>query len=370
MLRAPVGDNGGVTVPDPRVSPRRAARAAAEAERAASEAAAVEPVARARHARRRARRVRRLLVTVAGAVLMIACVATLATALNGREATAPDAAAGATITTAPSTDETIAAEVVPMPADGLPAPTMSVQAAGSALCDDPAFSAALGSGDDSAAVAAAGGGEAFRTAVATGTAPCVSLADPARTWVVVNKLRPYDPIDHRPADLVMPDVRNLEESALRAEAAAALAAMVRAAADAGAGEIASASAFRSYQTQSSTYAGHVADRGVDGADLVSARPGYSEHQSGLGVDVVPCDGSCATIDDVAGSSQGDWIVEHAWEHGWIVRYEEGRTDVTGYVPEPWHLRYIGVELARAYHEGGWTTLEEFFGLPPAPDYAG
>jgi D-alanyl-D-alanine carboxypeptidase len=145
---------------------------------------------------------------------------------------------------------------------------------------------------------------------------------------------------------------------------------VQAAADAGAGELALESGDRSYATQSATYAGHVADRGVEGADLVSARPGFSEHQSGLTVDVVPCDeASCATIDDLAASPQGAWIAEHAWEHGWIVRYTEGRTDVTGYAPEPWHLRYIGVDLARAYHEGGWTTLEEFFGLPAAPGYA-
>lgn len=59
---------------------------------------------------------------------------------------------------------------------------------------------------------------------------------------------------------------------------------------------------------------------------------------------------------------------HAWEYGFITRYTEGRTDVTGYEPEAWHLRYIGPELAKAYHDGGYTTLEEFFGLPPAPTY--
>src|SRR3546814_4578671 len=142
---------------------------------------------------------------------------------------------------------------------------------------------------------------------------------------------------------------------LRQDAGGALTALVRAGADAGVGEIALESAYRAYTTRESTYAGHVADRGVEGADLVSARPGFSEHQSGLAVDVVPCDeGSCATIDDLAGSSQGAWIAEHAWEHGWIVRYTVGRTDVTGYAPEPWPLRYIGIDLARAYHDGGWT----------------
>jgi D-alanyl-D-alanine carboxypeptidase len=54
----------------------------------------------------------------------------------------------------------------------------------------------------------------------------------------------------------------------------------------------------------------------------------------------------------------------------VVRYLEGQTAVTGYQPEPWHLRYIGPQLARAYHDGGFLTLEEFFGLPGAPDYAG
>ena len=61
---------------------------------------------------------------------------------------------------------------------------------------------------------------------------------------------------------------------------------------------------------------------------------------------------------------------HAWEFGWIIRYEDGYTPVTGYSPEPWHLRYIGPELAAAYHDGGWHTLEEFFGLAAAPGYLG
>ena len=72
----------------------------------------------------------------------------------------------------------------------------------------------------------------------------------------------------------------------------------------------------------------------------------------------------------AATAQGAWILDHAWEHGWIVRHVAGATGVTGYSPEPWHLRYIGPELSRAYHDGGWTSLEEFFGLDPAPGYVG
>lgn len=300
------------------------------------------------------------LVLFAGATVATAAALT-APALPG-EAASPQA----------TPRETVQAHILAIPPEGLPTPEMAAgTTGGGTLCDEPALVAALAAGDDAATIAATGGPEAFRAAVAAGTAPCIRLDDPARVWVVVNKQRPSAPIDAVPAPLVQAEgVRSLVGSDLRQDAAGALTSLVRAAADAGVGEIALESAYRSYTTQESTYAGHVADRGVEGADLVSARPGFSEHQSGLAVDVVPCDeGSCATIDDLAGSPQGAWIAEHAWEHGWIVRYTEGRTDVTGYAPEPWHLRYIGVDLARAYHEGGWTTLEEFFGLPAAPGYA-
>ena len=257
--------------------------------------------------------------------------------------------------------------------EALPVPSLTTAPSPSAagLCGDAAFTAALASRDDPAAVAAAGGGEAFRAAVASGAAPCVALDDPQRIWTVVDKLRPYGQIDYEPAPLEVPaGVRNIPGGALRPAAAAAVTDLVHAAADAGVGEIGIDSAYRSYRTQQSTYAGHVASKGQAGADAVSARPGYSEHQSGLAVDLMACDGrGCSAIEGFGPTEQGRWVAEHAWEHGFIVRYEEGYTPVTGYSPEPWHLRYIGDDLARAYHEGGWHTLEDFFGLPPAPDYA-
>ncbi|MDQ1123608.1 M15 family metallopeptidase [Microbacterium trichothecenolyticum] len=308
---------------------------------------------------------RRRLAALAGVALVaVVCASAIATASSGAR---HDTAASATVA-----DNSVVAPVSGPPAvpdEGLPVPQQAAVAASATPCDDPAFTSALASGDDAAAISAAGGGNAFRAAVASGVAPCVSLSDPHREWVVVNKQRPYDPVDYRPDDLVMPDgVRALEQSAVRAPAATALSAMVRAASDAGAGEIGYLSAFRSYTTQQSTYAGRVAVGGVEAADRESARAGYSEHQSGLAVDIVPCDGSCATLDDVAASSQGAWVRDHAWEYGFITRYVEGRESVSGYEPEAWHLRYIGPELARAYHEGAYTTLEEFFGLPAAPTY--
>ncbi|GAA1978242.1 hypothetical protein GCM10009777_09230 [Microbacterium pumilum] len=260
----------------------------------------------------------------------------------------------------------------PLPSvEALPVPKVAQTLATENICTLPEVGDALAAGDDEGVISAAGGGEGFRAAVVSGNAPCLSLADPARIWVVVNKMRPYEPLQYRPDVLVMPDnVRNIEEGTLRPDAASALTGMAAAASQAGAGEIAIESGFRSYTTQRSSYGSQVSDRGVAGADLVSARPGYSEHQSGITADIVACNGGCGTLDDLATSPQGAWIAAHAWEYGWVVRYEDGHTDTTGYLAEPWHLRYIGPQLAQAYHDGGWHTLEEFFGLPPAPGYPG
>jgi D-alanyl-D-alanine carboxypeptidase len=374
---------GRVTSFDPELSPRRAARA--EAERRATGTIAVasspddiaEPPAsrrlhgeiaaspasrpRLRPARWSAqpRIVRRRVAALAlGATVVAAGVVAVSAAVGSASTPVAAPEAAAAIAGPPA-----------VPAEGLPVPVIAEAPAPQSPCDDAAVTSALASGNDGATIAAVGGGEAFRSAVASGIAPCISLSDPNRQWVVVNKKRPFDPVDYWPGDIVMPDgVRALKESGLRQQAADALSSLVGAAKDAGAGEIGYLSAFRSYSNQQSTYAGRVAVGGVEAADRESARAGYSEHQSGLTVDIVPCNRSCGTLDDVAGSSQGAWVRDHAWEYGYITRYVEGRSDVTGYEPEAWHLRYIGPELAKAYHDGGYTTLEEFFGLPAAPTY--
>ena len=362
---------------DPELSPRRAARA--EAERRATEALEVVSVPEAAAISRRRQReaaasraggfgamwasqprvVRRRAAALAlGVVVMVAVAISVGVAAGS--ASGPEAA--------PQAAGAFAGPPA-VPAEGLPVPVIVEAPAPASPCDDPAVASAAASGDDGATIAAIGGAEAFRSAVASGIAPCISLSDPDRQWVVVNKKRPFEPADYRPGDIVMPDgVRALKESGLRRAAADALTRLVSAAEDAGAGEIGYLSAFRSYSNQQSTYEGRVAVGGVEAADRESARAGFSEHQSGLAVDIVPCNRSCGTLDDVAASSQGAWVRDHAWEYGFITRYDVGRIDVTGYEPEAWHLRYIGPELAKAYHDGGFTTLEEFFGLPAAPTY--
>jgi len=238
------------------------------------------------------------------------------------------------------------------------------------VCERQSVIAALQAGDDEAAIAAMGGGEAMRQAVVAGDAPCVDLRDPARVWMVVDKTRPYVPIDFQPASLArVRGIRVFNAGILRTDAGAAMTRMFAAASKEGAGRLAITSGFRSYGDQARQYRSQIATKGRSSADEVSARPGYSEHQSGLAADVVACgSGGCSSIEHFGSTKQGGWVAANSWRYGFVVRYEKGRTKVTGYSPEPWHIRYVGPALAKAYHDGGFHTLEEFWGLPAAPGY--
>lgn len=260
----------------------------------------------------------------------------------------------------------------PMPAKAstLPVPEQSAVPATTSICDLPTMTDALASGTTSEVADAAGGAEQLRTALASGEHGCLSLNDPNKPWFVVNKLRPFENPEWEPTDVVVPATFSQVGSGLRAEPAAAFDAMAAASVAEGGGSIALNSGFRSFSTQVASYDSQVEAAGQTEADHASARPGHSEHQTGLTADIVPCNPTCGTLDDVAGSTQGAWIAANSWRFGWIVRYEDGYTDTTGYEYEPWHLRYIGVELAQAYHDGGYKTLEDFFELAPAPDYLG
>lgn len=115
------------------------------------------------------------------------------------------------------------------------------------------------------------------------------------------------------------------------------------------------SGFRSYETQSYTYQSFVWDRGTELADLCSARPGHSEHQSGMAIDFN------TTSDAFAYTPEAAWIAAHCAEFGFIIRYPQGKESITGYKYEPWHVRYIGREKAAAVTASG-LTLEEYYGI--------
>ncbi len=196
-----------------------------------------------------------------------------------------------------------------------------------------------------------------------------SIDDPASLWVVVNKLRPLSPPSYTPSDLVSVPVPFVYAPQLRREAADAAVAMFAAfTAETGLG-MQSQSAYRSYSTQVSVYTGWVAQKGQAGADLTSARPGHSEHQTGLAIDVSARPASCSLQACFANTPQGQWLAANAFRFGFVLRYPSGKTSITGYEFEPWHYRYVGMALATELNRTGITTLEEFFGLPAAPAYA-
>ncbi len=115
------------------------------------------------------------------------------------------------------------------------------------------------------------------------------------------------------------------------------------------------SSYRDYAYQVQIYHNYSELYGSDQADTFSARPGYSEHQSGLVID-------CNTIDDAFGETEeAAWLAEHCAEYGFIVRYPEGKEDITGYKYEPWHIRYVGTEIATEINALG-LSLEEYLGI--------
>ena len=115
------------------------------------------------------------------------------------------------------------------------------------------------------------------------------------------------------------------------------------------------SGFRSYGTQAQLYQSYVNREGQAAADRYSARPGYSEHQTGLAFDVIGTDGNL--VED-AGAAQ--WLLDHAADYGFVVRYLKGKESVTGYMHEEWHLRYVGKEAKDIAASG--LTLEEYYGF--------
>lgn len=117
------------------------------------------------------------------------------------------------------------------------------------------------------------------------------------------------------------------------------------------------SGFRSYNTQNTLYNNYVSRDGRDAADTYSARPGHSEHQSGLAADINMVD------DSFEYTAEGKWLNDNAYKYGFILRYPKGKTSETGYIFESWHYRYVGVDLAtKLYNGGNWISLEDYFGI--------
>jgi D-alanyl-D-alanine carboxypeptidase len=190
-----------------------------------------------------------------------------------------------------------------------------------------------------------------------------SLTKANSLWVVANKQRPLDPITYKPA------LGYYKGVALAKVTATALTQMASGMAKAKAGTLLLNSGYRSYDTQKIVHARQVARLGLKAGEALAARPGYSEHQTGLAADVSASGQGCAIQVCFAKTKAGKWLAANAWQYGFILRYPDGQTKVTGYQFEPWHFRYVGVQLATEMKSQNIATLEKFWQLPAAPSYS-
>jgi D-alanyl-D-alanine carboxypeptidase len=189
-------------------------------------------------------------------------------------------------------------------------------------------------------------------------------------WVVVNKGRVL-PSNYTPANLAVPNVPLRQgvaspEMHVRADTAAAIEKMFAAAKSDGI-DLKLESGYRSYAEQTSVYSGYVSASGQAQADTFSARPGHSEHQTGLAADIEPIDRTCEVEQCFENTPAGKWLAANAHKFGFIIRYQKGTQNLTGYEYEPWHVRFVGIDLAQQIYAAS-QTLEQFFGLPAYTDY--
>lgn len=184
--------------------------------------------------------------------------------------------------------------------------------------------------------------------------------DPTDILILVNKQNRAPAV---PVTLVKPDVTPTRESVaeniyMRPEAARALEALFEGAAEAGL-TLYATSGYRSYSTQKAIFDRKAAERGEQAANRSVAKPGYSEHQTGLAMDIEGETTLGTGLTEAFGESpEGIWVAEHCHEYGFIIRYPKDKTNITGYIYEPWHIRYVGVEAATEITELG-VTFEEY-----------
>ncbi|MEC0231143.1 M15 family metallopeptidase [Paenibacillus alba] len=192
------------------------------------------------------------------------------------------------------------------------------------------------------------------------------IAKPESVTVLVNKQNSL-PSSYEPTDLVYPDIpfvfaEKIEKRKMRSTAAGAIEKLF-AGAEKDNIHLSGVSAYRSFATQKSVFQRYVLKDGEEKAKTYSAVPGTSEHETGLAIDVTGSDGKCAAEDCFGGTKEANWLEKHAAEYGFIIRYPKGKADITGYQYEPWHIRYVGVDVAKEI-AAKKVTMEEFYNAVP------
>lgn len=178
--------------------------------------------------------------------------------------------------------------------------------------------------------------------------------------ILVNKKNPIDE-NYKPEDLtsVKYFAKDRPESSryMRKEAVEQFHKLVEGAKAQG-HEIVMTTAYRSYGFQKQLYDNYVATEGQEAADKFSARPGTSEHQTGLSADVSSPSVGYSLSYEYGEKEEGKWLAENAHNYGFIIRFPKGKEDITGYNYEPWHIRYVGKAVADEIYKKD-ITLEEF-----------
>ncbi|MBO0811270.1 MAG: M15 family metallopeptidase [Microlunatus sp.] len=175
-------------------------------------------------------------------------------------------------------------------------------------------------------------------------------------WVIVNKKHPLDPISYEPKMTIV-EGRQVDH-----RIAPQLNRLLAGANRAG-NPLHVVSGWRSYAYQQSVFDGLVYQQGRAAAQKWSAKPGYSEHQTGLAVDLDLAGNPACSLQSCFGKTRGGrWLAANAWRYGFIIRYTKANKAVTGYSPEPWHIRYVGKSLARELRAVHADSLETFFGV--------
>lgn len=189
------------------------------------------------------------------------------------------------------------------------------------------------------------------------------IQNPTNTVSLVNKNYGL-PDGYAPEDLVRPNVafsfgdQDIEKSYMRKEAAEALEKMFTEAKKEGI-ILYAVSGYRSYDRQTVLFDAEVKRVGEEKAIQAVAYPGNSEHQTGLAMDISSESSDFLLSDDYGKTAEGKWLKENSYRFGFILRYPEGKEDITGYKFEPWHFRYVGEKSAKDIYENDWT-LEEYF----------
>lgn len=183
--------------------------------------------------------------------------------------------------------------------------------------------------------------------------------EPHRLVDLITKDQAISPLDYEPDDLV---TWSGTDYAVRVEVHDQLELMFAAAQDEDLG-LRVISGYRSYDTQAGTYDWWLRHNGRAAADATSARPGHSEHQTGLAVDLDSASGECYLDQCFGETDEGRWVAAHAHEFGFVTSYPEGAREDTGYAYEPWHLRYVGPQVAADMDSRGITLLQDYTSVP-------